>query len=84
MKKYSLPDLPSMEKMAADFLANLFESENLDVATVVALSGDLGSGKTTFTQFIGKTLGIDEQINSPTFVVSKTYSIPKDSPFYKK
>lgn len=44
-------------------------------ATVVALSGDLGAGKTTFVQAIAKELGIEEPVNSPTFVIEKVYSI---------
>lgn len=44
-------------------------------ATVVALSGDLGSGKTTFAQVAGKILGINESIQSPTFVIEKIYDI---------
>ncbi|MDP2820737.1 MAG: tRNA (adenosine(37)-N6)-threonylcarbamoyltransferase complex ATPase subunit type 1 TsaE [bacterium] len=38
----------------------------------VLLKGDLGSGKTTFTQGLGKFLGI-KKINSPTFVILKKY-----------
>jgi len=43
---------------------------------VVALYGDLGSGKTTFTKGIGKGLGVKNprQINSPTFVLIKEYA----------
>lgn len=37
------------------------------------LHGDLGSGKTTFVQAVGKGLSIAETITSPTFVVVKTY-----------
>lgn len=40
---------------------------------VVTLSGDLGSGKTTLTKGVGKGLGIDEEINSPTFNILKCY-----------
>jgi len=42
---------------------------------VVALYGNLGSGKTTFTKGIGKGLGVKnpEHINSPTFVLIKEY-----------
>ena len=42
---------------------------------VVALYGDLGSGKTTFTKGIGKGLGVKDprRINSPTFVLIKEY-----------
>ena len=35
-------------------------------ATVLALTGDLGAGKTTLTQSIGKKLGVTENMNSPT------------------
>ena len=39
---------------------------------VIALSGDLGAGKTTLTQGIAKGLGIDESVTSPTFIRSNT------------
>lgn len=44
-------------------------------ATVIGLSGDLGSGKTTFTQCVAKILGIEGHITSPTFVIQKKYPI---------
>jgi len=44
-----------------------------DGALVVGLYGDLGSGKTTFTQAIAKHLGIKNNITSPTFVIEKKY-----------
>ncbi|MBI4252736.1 tRNA (adenosine(37)-N6)-threonylcarbamoyltransferase complex ATPase subunit type 1 TsaE [Candidatus Uhrbacteria bacterium] len=44
---------------------------------VLALSGDLGAGKTTFVQGLAKALGIAEQITSPTFVLMKIYALPK-------
>ena len=40
---------------------------------VLGLEGDLGAGKTTFTQFLGRALGIDATINSPTFTIMKIY-----------
>lgn len=49
-----------------------------DRATVVALSGDLGAGKTTFVQAVAKTLGIEENATSPTFVIQKTYRLPAE------
>ena len=49
--------------------------ENMDRALVVGLYGDLGSGKTTFTQAVAKIFGIKEDITSPTFVIEKIYPI---------
>ena len=46
-------------------------------ATIVALSGDLGAGKTTLTQSIAKHLGVIENVASPTFVIMKSYPITK-------
>lgn len=40
---------------------------------VVLLSGDLGAGKTTFTQGFGRGLGVTEQITSPTFTLLRSY-----------
>ena len=40
---------------------------------ILALSGDLGSGKTTFTKALGEQLGVRELITSPTFVLMQHY-----------
>jgi len=61
----------------AENLANqiLSTSQVVSRAVVVALVGDLGSGKTTFTQGFAKALGVKEQILSPTFVILKKFKI---------
>ncbi len=46
-----------------------------DRATVLALHGDLGAGKTTFTQTLAATLGVAEAVTSPTFVIMKGYEL---------
>ncbi len=46
---------------------------------VLALHGDLGSGKTTFMQGLAKGLGIKRNIISPTFIIMRTYEVA-DSP----
>src|ERR1700679_1259702 len=50
-------------------------SPRADTATVVTLSGDLGTGKTTFTQAVAKALGVGEDVTSPTFVIEKIYQL---------
>jgi tRNA threonylcarbamoyladenosine biosynthesis protein TsaE len=45
-------------------------------AIIFAMSGNLGSGKTTFTQGFAKGLGIVDKILSPTFVILKKFKIP--------
>ena len=47
--------------------------QKLRAGDVVLLSGELGAGKTTFTQGVGRSLGI-EHLTSPTFVISKIYA----------
>jgi len=40
---------------------------------LLCLDGDLGAGKTTFTKFLGASIGITDVINSPTFTILKIY-----------
>jgi len=67
------------EKNAQEWVASLStkkdELDNVGEATVVALNGHLGSGKTTFTQAVARMLGIIENVTSPTFVLMKIYDI---------
>ena len=45
---------------------------------VIELIGDVGAGKTTFTRGLAKGLGIKEEITSPSFTISKVYSLPNN------
>lgn len=49
--------------------------------TVISLVGDLGVGKTVFTQGLAKGLGITEPVNSPTFTIVQVYDGGR-LPFY--
>lgn len=44
-------------------------------ALILALTGELGSGKTTFTQGFLRALGVKPKITSPTFVLIKNYKL---------
>lgn len=49
---------------------------------ILALVGDLGTGKTTFMQGLAKELGIKKQIISPTFILMRTYQISDEKNLY--
>lgn len=52
-----------------------------DRATLVTLSGELGAGKTSFTQALARAYGIEEHVTSPTFVLEKIYQLPEGQSF---
>ena len=70
-----IKSLGELDDLAGKILDNLH-------INVLALSGDIGVGKTTFTQLLLKRLGVIEKVTSPTFVILKKYDI--DFKNYKK
>jgi len=50
-------------------------AKNFKGGEVLGLVGELGSGKTVFTQGVAEALGITEVVNSPTFVLMKVYDV---------
>lgn len=71
MKETIVEAIADWEAVVKDILDEIEVFE--DKATVIALSGDLGSGKTTLVQQIAKKLNIKEMITSPTFNILKQY-----------
>lgn len=55
--------------------------EQAGAGEVYCLIGDLGAGKTLFTQGFAKGIGIDESVNSPTFTIVQEYEQGR-LPFY--
>ena len=49
---------------------------------IIILSGDLGSGKTKFTQGILKFFSLDSEISSPTFTIVNEYNAPNNTNIY--
>ena len=47
--------------------------EQAKAGQIFCLNGDLGVGKTVFTQGFAKGLGIEENVNSPTFTIIQVY-----------
>ena len=65
--------LGTIDTVAARVLGLLESAGQETQATVLALHGNLGAGKTTFTQALARALGVTDTVTSPTFVVRKDY-----------
>jgi tRNA threonylcarbamoyladenosine biosynthesis protein TsaE len=88
-KEWQISNIGDLDKIS-DYVLEIAQQKSLKngQATVVALHGDLGAGKTTFTKQLAKDLGITETVTSPTFVIQKSFSVPaefleKTNPFKK-
>mgnify|MGYP001582551035 CR=1 FL=1 len=62
--------------MKKSLLKNLFKRRRGRGALVLALIGELGSGKTTFVKNFAQVLSIKEKIKSPTFIIFRKHQIP--------
>lgn len=66
------------QKLAAKLAKKILKVQSLKLkAQIIALDGELGSGKTTFVQGFMKGLGIKHHITSPTFIIFRRHEIPK-------
>lgn len=73
-KTFILTDL-SQWKTVADFVHSLQR-------TVVTLSGNLGAGKTAFTNYLVKVIGSHDKVTSPTFSIVNTYKTPSKTIYH--
>jgi tRNA threonylcarbamoyladenosine biosynthesis protein TsaE len=72
MKKEWMIDEPAdLQTVAQEILTH--HASKTDVPLIICLQGDLGAGKTAFTQELGKMLGVKEIVTSPTFTIMKQY-----------
>ncbi len=71
METFIINDLKQTEILAKKFAKLLRGGE------VILLNGDLGAGKTTFTKFVLKYLGVKDVITSPTFTLMREYKTKK-------
>jgi tRNA threonylcarbamoyladenosine biosynthesis protein TsaE len=75
MISHSLADTKNIAEGFAKDLVTRGRGRN---AMLVGLYGDLGSGKTAFTQIAAKAFGVKEEVTSPTFIIEKIYKTGSD------
>jgi len=68
-------NVESMKRIAGDFISAHTDIPREHGALVVGLTGDLGAGKTTFTQGVAEALGVRDAVVSPTFTIERVYKI---------
>ncbi|MEO6509816.1 MAG: tRNA (adenosine(37)-N6)-threonylcarbamoyltransferase complex ATPase subunit type 1 TsaE [Nocardioides sp.] len=71
---YAAPDADAMRDLGR------LVGERVRPGDVVVLSGELGAGKTTFTQGLGSGLGVRGDVTSPTFVIARVHPSLGDGP----
>ncbi len=67
IEKYTTTDVKGTLEVAASF------AQTLGFKAVVALSGELGTGKTVFTKGVAHALGVKENVTSPSFTLINEY-----------
>ena len=67
MKSLKITSLDSIEEVAKEFI-NLMGDD-----TIFAFYGKMGAGKTTFIKALCKALGVEDEVNSPTFAIVNEY-----------
>ena len=67
MTTITIKDLDHIEEAAREFIKNMGDD------TVFAFYGKMGAGKTTFIKALCKLLGVEDEVNSPTFAIINEY-----------
>ncbi len=75
--EYTLVDMSDTTTLAHEALRRA-KAKHSEGALVLALYGDLGTGKTTFVQVLASLLNVEDTVISPTFVIMKKYQTDDD------
>jgi len=76
MKFKYLTIAPWQTKKLGEILAKeVLKTKLKKGALIIGLKGDLGGGKTTFSQGLAKGLGIKQRVTSPTFIIIKRFQV---------
>ena len=70
-----IQSLPEWQHIVDEVIPNLKYN-------ILLLKGNLGAGKTTFTQFLLKNLGCEDEVNSPTYSIVNEYNTPKGKVYH--
>lgn len=75
MVTFSISSIGDWQKVVSEILPQMQHN-------ILLLKGNLGAGKTTFTQFLLKNLGSTDEVNSPTYSIVNEYTTPKGKIFH--
>ena len=72
---FHIEKIEDWQKVVDEILPNLQHN-------ILLLKGNLGAGKTTFSQFLLKNLGSTDEVSSPTYAIVNEYNSPKGKVFH--
>lgn len=74
--RWVIDGVDDLNRVAKEFLASTGDN------TIYALYGPMGVGKTTFVKAVAECLGIEDDVNSPTFAIVNEYLTAKGDSVY--
>lgn len=74
MEKQTIENITALTAFAHTLHRALLKREG-EQATVVALHGDLGAGKTTLVQHLAQAFGVTKSVTSPTFIIMQSFPL---------